>query len=129
MLVLHKKKPPSMTTVHLFAQIASLIDRDIVKKAAKEFLTDKYSENLDTWSHLVVMLFCQLAGCNSLRDVNHGMAGICKQLNHLGIRKAPSSNALSHQNRNRCAEVFRRIYIRLSKKLLGQHKFAAPSTL
>ena len=123
MLVLYKNKPPSMTTVHLFAQIASLIDRDIVKKAAKEFLTDKYSKNLDTWSHLVVMLFCQLAGCNSLRDVNHGMAGICKQLNHLGIRKAPSRNALSHQNRNRCSEVFRRIYIRLSKKLLGQHKF------
>ena len=69
------------------------------------------------------MLFCQLAGCNSLRDLEHGMAGIYRQLNHPGIRKAPSRNTLSHQNRNRCSEVFRRIYIRLSKKLLGQRRF------
>ena len=112
-----------MATVHLFAQIARLIDNDIVKKAAEEFHTDKYSQHLDTKSHLVAMVFCQFAGCNSLRDINHGMEGICRQLNHLGIRKAPSRNALSHQNRNRCPEVFRRIYIQLTRKLLGQHSF------
>ena len=122
MLVLHQKTT-SHGQVHLFAQMASLIDRDIVKKAADEFQTDKYSQLLDTGSHLIAMLFCQFAGCNSLRDINHGMAGICKKLNHLGIRKAPSRNALSHQNRNRCPEVFRRIYVRLGKKLSGQHKF------
>ena len=79
-----------MATVHLFAQIARLIDNDIVKKAAEEFHTDKYSRHLDTRSHLVAMVFCQFSGCNSLRDINHGMEGICRQLNHLGIRKAHS---------------------------------------
>ena len=69
------------------------------------------------------MLFCQLADCQSLRDISHGMAGISKQLNHLGIRKAPSRNALSHQNRKRDPDVFRRIYIDLRKKLLGQQTF------
>lgn len=123
MLVLLKKKPPSMATVHFFAQIASLIDRDIVKKAVQKYHTDKYSQNLDTWTHLMAMTFCQFADCNSLRDLEHGMAGICRQLNHLGISKAPSRNALSHQNRKRCPEVFRGIYMALHKKLLGQHSF------
>lgn len=123
MLALHKKKPPSMATVHLFAQIASLIDRDIVKNAVKKYHTDKYSQNLATWPHLIALMFCQFADCNSLRDIEHGMAGICRQLNHPGISKAPSRNALSHQNRKRCPEVFRSIYMALRNKLLGQHRF------
>jgi hypothetical protein len=40
-------------------------------------------------------------------------------LNHLGIQKAPSRNALSHQNARRDAMGFRDIY-RLLHKRLGQ---------
>ena len=51
-----------------------------------------------------------MADCQSLRDICKGLQGIRGGLNHLGIQKAPSRNALSHQNAKRDAMVFRDIY-------------------
>ncbi|MBR5895755.1 MAG: DUF4372 domain-containing protein [Akkermansia sp.] len=84
--------------------------------------TDKYCQTLDTWTHLIALLFCHMADCQSLRDICKGLEGIRGGLNHLGIQKAPSRNALSHQNAKRDALVFRDIY-RLLHKRLGQQTF------
>ena len=111
-----------MSTVHLFSQVASLIDRTIVVSAAKKRHTDKYCQTLDTWTHLIALLFCHMADCQSLRDICKGLQGIRGGLNHLGIQKAPSRNALSHQNAKRDAMVFRDIYQFLHKRL-GQQAF------
>lgn len=111
-----------MSTVHLFSQVASLIDRTIVVSAAKKRHTDKYCQTLDTWTHLIALLFCHMADCQSLRDICKGLQGIRGGLNHLGIQKAPSRNALSHQNAKRDAMVFRDIYQLLHKRL-GQQAF------
>ena len=121
MLVLHKKTP-SMNTLHLFSQLASLINRHLVNSAVKRFHSDKFCHNLDTWTHLVSLLFCHLADCQSLRDICKGMRAIRGGLNHLGIRRVPSRNALSHQNARRDAMVFRDIYRSLHHQL-GQHAF------
>ena len=58
-----------MATVQLFSQVASIIDRNIVKAVARECGSDKYAKTIDTWTHLVSMVFCQLADCQSLRDI------------------------------------------------------------
>ena len=47
------------------------------------------------------MVFCQLADCQSLHNIELGMNGIRRELGHLGIRKAPPRNALIPQNRRR----------------------------
>ena len=112
-----------MSTVQLFSQVASLIDRNIVKAVARECGSDKYAKTIDTWTHLVSMVFCQLADCQSLRDIELGMKGIRRELGHLGIRKAPSRNALSRQNRRRNPWVAREVYRRLREKLLGQQPY------
>ncbi len=106
-----------MGTVHLFSQVASLIGRTLVNFAAKKRHTDKYCQTLDTWTHLISLLFCHMADCQSLRDICKGLQGIRGGLNHLGIQKAPSRNALSHQNAKRDAMVFRDIYRLLHKRL------------
>lgn len=124
MLVLHKKKKPSMATVQLFSQIASLIDRNIVKTAAKKFGTDKGSHKIDTFAHLLALTFCEIADCQSLRDVHKGLTGMGASLNHLGMSCAPSRNGLSYQNSQRDWHVFEYIYKRLHQKLLGQQNFA-----
>lgn len=69
------------------------------------------------------MVFCQLADCQSLRDIELGMKGIRRELGHLGIRKAPSRNALSQQNRRRNPWVAREIYMRTREKLMGQQPY------
>ncbi|MBQ7024021.1 MAG: DUF4372 domain-containing protein, partial [Akkermansia sp.] len=72
--------------------------------------------------HLIALLFCHMADCQSLRDICKGLQGIRGGINHLGIQKAPSRNALSHQNAKREAMVFRDIYQLLHKRL-GQQAF------
>ena len=69
------------------------------------------------------MLFCHLADCQSLRDITLGMKGIGRELNHLGLVKAPSRNALSWQNKHRDAGVAREIYMRTREKLMGQQPY------
>lgn len=56
--------------------------------------------------HLVSLLFCHLADCQSLRDICEGMRAIRGGLNHLEIRQEPSRNALNHQNASRDAMIF-----------------------
>lgn len=108
-----------MATVQLFSQVASLIDPAIIKAAANKYGTDKHAHTLDTRSHVISMLFCQLADCQSLRDFTLGMKGISRELNHLGLVKAPFRNALSWQNKHRNAGVAREIYMRTREKLMG----------
>lgn len=112
-----------MATVQLFSQVASLIDPAIIKAAAKKYGTDKHAHTLDTRSHVISMLFCQLADCQSLRDITLGMKGISRELNHLGLVKAPSRNALIWQNKHRNAGVAREIYMRTREKLMGQQPY------
>ena len=103
----------SVDNITLFAQIARLIPRSIVEEAAKKFKSDKGSSRLDTWTHLLSMIFCHIGNCLSLRDITNGMRSAGGNLNHMGIGSAPSRNALSHQNRQRNCEVWKYLYKRL----------------
>ena len=113
MLGLHKNQQTSVENITLFAQIARLIPRSIVEEAAKKFKSDKGSSRLDTWTHLLCMIFCHIGNCLSLRDITNGMRSAGGNLNHMGIGSAPSRNALSHQNRQRNCEVWKYLYKRL----------------
>ena len=103
----------SVDNITLFAQIARLIPRSIVEEAAKKFKSDKGASRLDTWTHLLSMIFCHIGNCLSLRDITNGMRSAGGNLNHMGIGSAPSRNALSHQNRQRNCEVWKYLYKRL----------------
>ena len=102
-----------MDNITLFAQIARLIPRSIVEEAAKKFKSDKGASRLDTWTHLLCMIFCHIGNCLSLRDITNGMRSAGGNLNHMGIGSAPSRNALSHRNRQRNCEVWKYLYKRL----------------
>lgn len=109
-----------MSKIAVFAQIARLIPREIINSIARKYKADHYCKGLDTRTHLMSLLLAQLADFNSLRDICNNMRGMQGRIQHLGITRAPSRNALSHQNKERSWEVFRAIYMALYKHL-GQH--------
>ena len=53
---------------------------------------------MDSWTHLVAMLFPQFANIHSLRDISNGLRSITGNLNHLGIKSAPSKYRLYEKN-------------------------------
>lgn len=101
----------------LFSQVLGLIDRTLFQKVVRQYDTDKHHKGINTWTHLVSMLFMQIANAGSLRDISHGLRSATGNLSHLGISKAPCKSSLSYQNKVSNYEVFRDLYFALLDKL------------
>jgi len=56
-----------MVNVTLFSQILQHINRNFFTKVVEKYSTDKHNKGINSWTHLVTMLFCQFAKCQSIR--------------------------------------------------------------
>jgi hypothetical protein len=72
-----------MVKLSLFSQMTSLIPRELFSNIVKKHDTDKYSKGIDSWTHLISMLFCHLGHANSVRDISNGLRSITGNITHL----------------------------------------------
>jgi hypothetical protein len=100
----------------IFTQLLRFIPKNSVERIAREHKADYYSKRLNTYEHLVTMLYSIFNNCNSLREVSTGMLASEQRLNHLGIRYHPRRSTISDANNRRMAEVFGDIYYSLYKR-------------
>lgn len=70
------------TNITLFAQIVKKLERNIFSRLVKEKQTDKYQKGFNSRTHLISMVFCQLANTQSVRDINNGLKSATGNLNH-----------------------------------------------
>ena len=103
--------------ISLLSQILSLVDRDIFSKIVRKHNSDKLSKGINTWTHMVSMVFMQLSGSSSIRDIANGLLSATGNLSHLGIYKSPSKSSISYLNQTRSYEVFQDLYFELLRKL------------
>ena len=103
--------------VTLFSQILSLLDRSKFKKLVSEHQTDKHSKGINSWTHLVSMLFCHLGKADSVRDIATGLRSATGNLSHFGITKTPSKSSMSYLNKHRDWRLFKDYYFELLDKL------------
>jgi hypothetical protein len=112
-----------MVNITLFSQIISRLDRPKFNKLVSAHETDKHNKGYTSWTHLVSMLFCQFAKSQSVRDISNGLRSATGNLNHLGVKKAPSKSSVSYQNKNRDFNVFKSYYFSLLESLGQQAGF------
>jgi len=113
-----------MINVTLFSQIIHHLDRGIFSKSVEKYRTDKYSKGINSWTHLVSMLFCHLSKAQSIREITNGLLSTTGNLNHLGIQgKSPSKSSLSYINANRDWQLFRDYYFRLFENFQSRGNF------
>jgi hypothetical protein len=79
-----------MTKITLLAQMIQLLPAEKFKKLAAELESNKHSKGIDSWTHLVTMLFCHMSNVASFRDISNGLVSIAGNINHLGCKQAPS---------------------------------------
>jgi len=104
--------------ITLFSQILQQLNRRFFKESVKRYQTDRHNKGINSWTHLVTMLFLHLAKANSIREVTNGLKSITGNLNHLGInRKTPSKSSLSYINEHRDWRLFRDFYFTLKNDL------------
>ncbi len=108
--------------ISLFPQIIKHLDRNTFNSVVKKHNTDKANKGYDSWTHLVSMLFCHFAKSCSVRDISNGLRSATGNLNHLGIKRAPSKSSISYQNARRSSELFKDYYFEMLKHLGQQLK-------
>lgn len=106
--------------ITLFAQIVKYLDKGIFRDLVKKHDTDHGCKGFDSWTHLVSMVFCHLAKSCSVRDISNGLRSATGNLNHIGVKQAPSKSSISYQNARRSSELFKDFYFALLHHL-GQH--------
>ena len=85
-----------MDNTTLFSQIIRLLPKEKFRSLVDQLSTDKHCKGLDSWTHLVSMIFCQFGAKDSLRTICQGLLSATGNLVHLGIARAPSKSALAH---------------------------------
>lgn len=113
-----------MVNVTVFSQILNYLDRNRFTKCVEKYDTDKHNKGINSWTHLVTMLFCHLSKSQSIREITNGLISITGNLNHLGIQgKTPKKSSLSYINAHRDWHMFRDYYFKLYECFQGSGHF------
>ncbi len=108
----------------LLGQMLQLFPRFEFQKAVFEIGTEYHARGFSSWNHFAAMLFGQLAGQDSLRGIEAGLATQASGLYHLGITPVHRST-LAYANEHRTHELFQSIFFQLLSKcqtLAPKHK-------
>lgn len=107
MNTISSSKPKLFSTL---GQICKLIPVHLVPKLARETGVEDKARSFTPWSHVVTLLYAQLAHALSLNDVCDGLSFVTGRLQAIRGAKAPSRNGFSHANRVRDPELARRLF-------------------
>lgn len=91
---------------YVFSQVMEFIPRYQFDKLVKFYNGDWHAKSLNSHHHLLHLLFGQMAGCDSLRDICLCLEAHSKTLYHLGFRNVVSHTSLSRANESRDYRIF-----------------------
>jgi hypothetical protein len=94
----------------VFGQLISLIDNKKIKDAVKKHDSDRYVKRFKSNDHLISMLFCSFAKCNSLRELLGAMLGLSGKTESCKLGHISKRSTLSDTNKNRKVAFFEDIY-------------------
>jgi IS4 transposase len=119
----------------VFRQIAQFIPWGTLARLTADTRADKGVSQLDTRSHLLAMIFAQLAGAKGLRDVEALLESHAARRYHAGLPRGRRST-LADANRKRPVEVFSGLFFALVdsldrklRKQLGESVYLIDATL
>lgn len=102
-----------MPTRHKFTilkQVMEKIPSYLVSKLARKYGVDKQCRTFTSWSHVVTMVYAQLAHSFGLNDVSDSLEHHSGALATLRGATAPSRNGLSHANKVRNADMAEELF-------------------
>ena len=95
------------TGKYVFAQLIEFLPQKFFQRIVMEYQGDKYVKSFSCWNQLLVMMFGQLAGCDSLREVVSVLGAHSRKSYHLGFGKSNITRSnLSKANENRNYQIF-----------------------
>lgn len=99
--------------VSLFGQLLQQFPRGEFAQLVAEYRAEQGAKGFACWTQFVAMLFCHLAGADSLRQICYGLRSCLGKLRHLGIvgiEEGPKRSTLAYANAHRPAELFEAVF-------------------
>ena len=91
---------------YVFAQLVEFLDCFKFRRIVAKYQGDKYIKFFSCWNQLLVMMFGQLAKCESLRDLIVALEAHWRKLYHLGMDKSVTRSNLAKANEQRDYRIF-----------------------
>jgi hypothetical protein len=117
-------------TASIFSQLLRFFPQTEFTRIVRKHGAERDAKGFTSWSQFVSMLFCQLAGAESLREICTGLACCLGKLRHLGVKEAPNKSTLSYANAHRPAAMFEELFVNTLARFRslgelgpGKHKF------
>lgn len=99
----------------LFHQVLQVVPWDLFDRLVDEHGADARVRRLTTKSQLIALLYAQLSGAQSLREIEQAMASQKHRLYHLGAT-APARSTLADANAQRPAQLFADLFAALATR-------------
>lgn len=92
---------------YVFAQFSAFLDHNKFRRLVDKYNGDFHVKHFTCWHQLLTLMFGQLSGRESLRDLTTVLDAHKSKCYHLGLGSSPASrNTLSVANQNRDYHVF-----------------------
>lgn len=94
---------------YIFNQIVSFIPKDVFDRLVVKHKANNYVKDYTCWSHLLVMMWAQLTGRRSLRDIESSLRAHSDKTYRMGIGRCISRNNIANANARRDVSVYREL--------------------
>ncbi len=91
-----------------FCELLKVLPKTLFNRCVQSHQSDKHNKGFNTWDQLLSLMFAQLSGCRSLRELEISYNSLTEHHYHLGCDPIKRST-LSDANRKRDAGVFEAI--------------------
>ena len=92
---------------YLFNQLCEFLDRNYFDYLVKRYNGNKYVKRYSCWNHLLTMIWAQLTGRKSLRDIVLSLKAHSDKTYRLGIGKSVNRSTIGEANSSRDVAIFR----------------------
>lgn len=125
-----KKKQAMHSGKYVFTQLIEFLPQKAFQRIVMRYQGDKYIKSFSCWNQLLVMIFGQLSGCESLRELVCIAAAHTPKTYHLGFGKSVITRSnLAKANASRDIKIFeefayKMISIAQSKRITREFEIA-----
>lgn len=96
-------------STYIFNQLVSFIPRDCFDRLVKKYGGNTYVKNYTCWNHLLVMIWAQLTGRRSLRDIETSLRTHSDKTYRMGIGRNICRSNIAKANANRDVAIYREL--------------------
>jgi hypothetical protein len=115
----------------VYNQLLQLIPRHEFEKAVKTYGGDRYVKYFSCWQQFITLLYSQIRGKDSLRDIELSLKSQANRWYHVGLKDIKRST-LSDANNSRDYRIYEELFYSLHnrcKSITPKHKFRFKNSL